>query len=41
MVTVDIKNAFGSVRKSDIPSRITSFIYSYWTERKIIVLDNE
>lgn len=50
MVTVAIKNAFGSVRKTDIiktlikyktPRKIIDFIYSYFTERKIIVVKNE
>lgn len=50
MTTIDIKNAFGSAQKShilntfikyNIPSRITNFVYSYLSNRKIIVSDND
>lgn len=49
MITIDIKNAFGSVRTIDIlnvlyryniPHRIINFIISYLSNRKVIVDEN-
>lgn len=50
MITIDIKNAFGSIHKGDliellihfsVPYKIINFIDSYLSNRKFIVMEND